>query len=191
MKLWIVGPPGSGKSILADRLGALLSCPVVHLDEIHWLPGWQTRDPIDFREVVDAATAGPAWVVDGNYQLVRRPFLSRADRVIWLDLPLSLCLRRLVRRCLSRAFTREIICNGNRESLRETFLSRKSLLWWAITTDRERRRTYTRELSDRPHDRLRSCREIEAWLVGSSFDQRRIELQRLPELLDGPGTTAR
>jgi adenylate kinase family enzyme len=40
MRLWIVGPPGSGKSILADRLGALLSCPVVHLDEIHWLPGW-------------------------------------------------------------------------------------------------------------------------------------------------------
>jgi adenylate kinase family enzyme len=59
MKLWIVGPPGSGKSILADRLGVLLSCPVVHLDEIYWLPGWQTRDPVEFREVVDVATAGP------------------------------------------------------------------------------------------------------------------------------------
>jgi adenylate kinase family enzyme len=172
MKLWIVGPPGSGKSILADRLGILLSCPVVHLDEIYWLPGWQTRDPVEFREVVDAATAGPSWVVDGNYRLVRRPFLSRADRVIWLDLSLSFCLRRLVRRCVSRAFTREVICNGNRESLRMTFLSRESILWWAITTDRERRRTYTSELCDRPHDRLFSSREIETWLARFPGDQR-------------------
>lgn len=171
MRLWIVGPPGSGKSILADHLGALLSCPIVHLDEIHWLPGWQTRDPVEFREAVDAATAGPEWIVDGNYQFVRRPFLSRADRVIWLDLPLSLCLRRLFRRCLSRAFTREIICNGNRESLRETFLSRKSLLWWAITTDRERRRTYEAELIGRPHDRLRSPGEIADWLDGFAADR--------------------
>ena len=172
MRVWIVGPPGSGKSTIADILAARLSCPVVHLDEIFWLPGWQICDPIEFRETVDAATAGPSWVVDGNYQFVRRPFLSRADRVLWLDLPLWLCLPRLLWRCVSRAFTHEIICNGNRESLRETFTSRKSLLWWAITTDRERRRTYTHELCDRPHDRLGSCREIEAWLSRYPFDQR-------------------
>jgi adenylate kinase family enzyme len=164
MKLWIVGPPGSGKSILADRLGARLSCPVVHLDEVHWLPGWQTRDSVEFRDRVDAATAGPSWVVEGNYQLVRRPFVHRADRVIWLDLPLALCLRRLVRRCVSRARTRQIICNGNRESFRETFLSRESILWWAITTDRERRRAYETEFAGRPHDRLCSPRAIGTWL---------------------------
>lgn len=164
MKIWIVGPPGSGKSTVADILRERLSCPVVHLDELFWLPGWQVSDPFEFHEAVGAATAEASWVVEGNYQLVRQPFLSRADRVIWLDLPLSLCLLRLIRRCLSRVFTREMICNGNRESLHETFLSRKSLLWWAITTDRARRRTYEVELEGRPHDRLRSPRAVAAWL---------------------------
>lgn len=172
MRLWVVGPPGSGKSLLSDRLAALLSCPAVHLDELFWLPGWEVSDPFEFREQVDAATAGPSWVVDGNYQFVRRPFISRADRVIWLDLPLSLCLPRLLRRCLSRAITHEIICNGNHESLRETFLSRKSLLWWAITTDRARRRTYESELADRPHDRLRSPRAVTGWLGRFAEDHR-------------------
>jgi adenylate kinase family enzyme len=166
VRVWIVGPPGSGKSTLADRLGSRLSCPVVHLDEIHWLPGWKTRDPWEFLDLTDAATAGPAWVVEGNYEVVRRPFLPRADLAIWLDLPLFLCLWRILRRCLARASTGEIICNGNRESLRETFLSRKSLLWWAITTDRRRRRTYTGEFTGRPHVRLRTPRETAAWLVG-------------------------
>jgi adenylate kinase family enzyme len=167
LKLWIVGPPGSGKSTLADRLGPRLSCPVVHLDELHWLPGWKERDGESFRALVDEATSGPARIVEGNYQVVRRHFLERADQLVWLDFPLPLCLWRLLRRCVSRACTRELICNGNRESLWMTFCSRESLLWWAITTDRKRRRQFEWEFAERGCVRLRSGREVEKWAEAS------------------------
>ena len=47
MRTVIFGNSGSGKSWLARRLGEKRSTPVVHLDEIFWLPGGfnAKRDP--------------------------------------------------------------------------------------------------------------------------------------------------
>ena len=42
-RVMIVGQPGSGKSTLARRLGQLTGIPVVHIDTIHWQPGWVER----------------------------------------------------------------------------------------------------------------------------------------------------
>lgn len=42
-RVMIVGQPGSGKSRLAQALGARTGLPVVHIDTIHWQPGWVER----------------------------------------------------------------------------------------------------------------------------------------------------
>jgi hypothetical protein len=59
--------------------------PLVELDALHHGAGWVTRPT--FVDDVDAATRGSAWVVDGNYAAVRELLWSRADTVVWLDLP--------------------------------------------------------------------------------------------------------
>ncbi len=56
-------------------------------------------------------------------------------------------LRRLARRTLRRLITREELWNSNRETWRNTFLSRDSLFLWALTTHRRRRRDYPRLLA--------------------------------------------
>ena len=43
MKIQIYGYSGSGKSTLAHDLGAKLELPVLHMDTVHFLPGWQVR----------------------------------------------------------------------------------------------------------------------------------------------------
>ena len=44
MKIAVIGYSGSGKSTTADILGQKLNRPVLHLDRVNFLPGWQERD---------------------------------------------------------------------------------------------------------------------------------------------------
>ncbi len=110
-------------------------------------------------------------MVDGNYSVVRSTIWSRADTVIWLDYPLWLVYARLIPRTIRRVARREALWNGNRERLWEQFFSRDSLLLWALTTYRRRRREYS-ELMRRPENahlrfrRFRSPRQTERWLAG-------------------------
>ena len=159
-RIWIVGPTGSGKSTLARKLGAELSIPVWHLDEIYHLPGWKSIRPPEFLSRVDSITSDSEWIVDGNYGTVRQPFMPRADLIIWLDLPLRMTLPRLLFRSLRRIIRRQPCCNGNYETFRQTFFSRQSILWWAISTDGRRLRFLEAETKNRPHLRVRSSAEL-------------------------------
>jgi adenylate kinase family enzyme len=44
MKIAIIGHSGSGKSTLAAFLGEKYALPVLHVDTIHFLPGWVERE---------------------------------------------------------------------------------------------------------------------------------------------------
>src|SRR4051812_3941900 len=97
-RIWIVGPPGAGKSSVADVLARRLGVEATHLDDLHWEPGWKERSSDDLARRVESALAAPAWVVDGNYLGALRSFMTRADLVLWIDLPLSVCVPRLLLR---------------------------------------------------------------------------------------------
>ena len=43
--LAVIGKSGSGKSTLAKQLGSFYHAPVLHLDAVHFLPGWVERVP--------------------------------------------------------------------------------------------------------------------------------------------------
>ncbi len=166
-RIWIVGPCGAGKSYTADLLAAHAGVPAVHLDDLHWKPGWVASTADEMRPKVDAATAGPGWVVDGNYGRVSDDLRRRADLVIWLDLPFRTTFPRVVSRTFRRLIRGEACCNGNRESVREAFFSRQSVLWWAIKMHLRTRRKLEDELATTPHVRLRSAQEAAAFLENS------------------------
>src|SRR5262245_550885 len=170
-RIWIVGPCGSGKSYTADLLAARAGVPAVHLDDIHWNPGWVESTDEEMRPRVDAATAGPGWVADGNYTRIARDLRDRADLVVWLDLPFRTTFPRVVSRTFGRLARREVCCNGKYESLRETLLSPKSVLWWSITTHLRTRRRLEAELASKAHVRLRSARAVAAFLDGGPAAQ--------------------
>src|SRR4051812_28474588 len=94
----VVGCPGSGKSTLARRLGKQLGLPVIHLDKLFWLPGWEEIDLASFDVRLAEALEAEAWVVDGHYGRTLGMRLERADTVIWLDRPRLTCLCRILRR---------------------------------------------------------------------------------------------
>ena len=156
---------GSGKSTLGRRLAALLDVPYVELDAIHHQAGWRELTAEELRREVEPIVAGDAWVIDGAYRgKLGHLTLDRADTVVWLDLPRRVWLPRLVRRTVLRVVRREELWNGNRESLRNVLFSRDSLILFALRNDRRRRHRYPRELARYRVARLRTQREVDAFV---------------------------
>ena len=169
----VVGATGSGKSILAQRLAARLGIDYVELDELFWDASWTPAAPDVFRARVERATAGPGWVVAGNYGVVRDLVWHRAQTIVWLDYAFPLVLGRLTIRTVRRAVTREVLWNGNREYFLEhcQLWSEKSLFHWLFKTYWRYRRELPGLFAQPVHAhlriaRLRRPREAEAWLAG-------------------------
>jgi len=167
----VVGCSGSGKTRLARTIGAAIGAPVIELDAIMHQAGWQPNE--DFVAEVESATGGDAWVVDGNYRqaTIEGPVWQRADTVVWLDLPRRTIMRHVVLRTARRVLTREVLWNGNRESI-AFVVSRdpvENLILWTWLKYPEFVDRYSNAMHDpawgRLHFvRLRSYAEARAWL---------------------------
>jgi adenylate kinase family enzyme len=173
----VTGSTGSGKTTFARELASILGAPCVELDALNWGPNWTMVDEALFREKVDAATSGEAWVVDGNYggRGAQEIVWRRADTLVWLDPPLPVILARLWQRTVGRIRSGEELWGGNRESFRNTFLSRDSLFVWALKTYRRRRRLYPGLLARPEHAHL-----VVHHFTRAADAERWLEAQRAP-----------
>lgn len=98
-RIVVVGCQGSGKTRLALELGRQLDLPVIHLDVLYWLPGWQPSDTAGFRLRVAEAIAGDRWVVDGSFAgLALDLTLAAADVLVIVERPRWLCQWRIMLR---------------------------------------------------------------------------------------------
>src|SRR5262245_7866572 len=131
-RIAVVGTTGSGKSTFSRRLSGALSLPHIELDALSWKRNWEQTTDEEFFSAVSSAVSQPRWIVDGNYSRARHIIWSRATTLIWLDYPLRRTFPRLLWRTVRRIWTQEEIFNGNRETFSEAFLSRKSILLWAL-----------------------------------------------------------
>jgi adenylate kinase family enzyme len=152
-----------------------MGVPHIELDALHWERGWQPAPLEVFRQRVDAATAGPAWVADGNYHQVRDLTWGRATAVVWLDLPLRTHLWRIVSRSLRRWLRGELLWNTNRETLWGSLLGPESMVVWLLRSYWRRRRETPERLARPEHRglrvvRLRSADGVQAWLAAHERD---------------------
>ena len=99
-RILIIGSAGAGKTVLSRQLGELLQLPIMHLDALHWLPGWEKPPRDDWHRMVGELIQRDSWIMDGNYDGTLEPRLEACDTVILLDLPRTLCLYRVVKRSL-------------------------------------------------------------------------------------------
>lgn len=169
-RIVVVGNTGSGKTTLARALGQRLDLPHAELDALYWEANWTPAETAVFQARVSQAIAGERWVVDGNYSKARDLLWARADTLVWLDYPLLVIWRQLLRRGLRRVITQEPLWQENRETWRGLFFSRESLFLWALQKQWSRRRLYA-ALLRRPEyahlavHRLRTPRAMRRWLA--------------------------
>ena len=156
----VVGNSGSGKTTIAAELATLIGAPHLELDSVFHQPGWVPLPAPEFRARVADFTAAPRWVVDGNYSAVRDLVWSRADTVVWLDLPRWQVMRQLVARTIRRAAHRAELWNGNVEPW-SNFLHldpEQSIIAWAWSRHQVYRDRYLRAMIDPGATQLRFIR---------------------------------
>ena len=132
MRIAILGYSGAGKSTLAARLGERLSLPVLHLDSVHFAPGWVERPDAEAAAEVRGWMARPDWIIEGNYTaLLRAERLALADRILLLELPRFACLGAALRRYRRyRGHTRPDMAPGCPEKFDAEFF------WWLLYAGR-------------------------------------------------------
>jgi hypothetical protein len=163
-----MGPSCSGKTTLAGGLAERFGVPHIELDALHHGPNWQEASAAELRAKVEAALGGlDGWIVDGNYMGKIGTFvIDRADTVIWLDLPLGVCLRRMWRRTTSRIRDDvELWDTGNRETWPNFLFKPNGLLLYTLRTHRRRRREWPLQLGGPKLVRLRSPGQVSRWVA--------------------------
>lgn len=171
-RISIVGTTGSGKSTLARRISAKLGIPHLELDAVHHQADWTPMPENEFRAAVAELIAQRAWVADGNYHGKLGDLVwTRADTVIWFDLPRARVMAQLIRRTVGRALTRRELWNGNREDWRNMFSHNpeRSVIAWGWHTHARNRARYLAARDDPAYRhlefvRIRSHRDARAVL---------------------------
>jgi adenylate kinase family enzyme len=163
----IYGVTGSGKTTLARRVSERTGLPWYPVDDMTWEPGWVGVPADEQRRRIAAVCANEQWIIDHGYSSWLDVVMARVELIVALDYPRWLSLGRLLRRTLLRNLDHRPICNGNTESLRQTF-SRNSIIVWHFQSFAKKRDRVRRWAADPPDGvqivRLTSPAATRRWL---------------------------
>lgn len=123
-KILVIGSGGAGKSTFAARLGRILALEVIHLDVFYWQPGWVETPKDVWQQRVAELAQRDSWIMDGNFSGTLSWRLAACDTVIFLDMPRTLCLWRVLKRLAQyrNSSNRPDMAAGCREKLNLEFL---------------------------------------------------------------------
>ena len=171
-RILVAGTSGSGKTTLARRIAAMAGVPHTEIDALFHGPGWMPRE--SFMGEVTALAAQPGWVTEWQYGVARPLLLQRADLLVWLDLPLTVVMQRVVRRTVVRRLGRTVLWNDNQEPpLRTFFTDPDHIVRWAWRTRHATARRVAGAVTSRPDltvVRLTSQPAVDGWLAGPLLD---------------------
>ncbi|EHP2609284.1 ATP-binding cassette domain-containing protein [Listeria monocytogenes] len=123
-KVLIIGPNGAGKSTFATELGKHYDFEVCHLDKLFWQENWNAVAKADFEDKVDnIMSSKKKYIIDGDYFFNLEKRLEHADLVIWIKIPLFLCVANIIKRRFKyMTNVRPDVTEGCEEKLNLSFL---------------------------------------------------------------------
>ncbi|WP_100408421.1 P-loop NTPase family protein [Bacillus solitudinis] len=165
---------GVGKSTFAKRLGKELGIKAYHLDTMFWKPGWIQASLEEFSGAQNEVVKKEQWIIDGNYSSTVNLRAAYADAIIYLELPLGVCLFRVVKRWLINfGKTREDMTVGCEEKLDWAFIKFICTTYYPRKHSAEERLEKLQKLGPRKTIIiLKSKREMETFLKQLQFERK-------------------
>ncbi|MEM8592474.1 MAG: hypothetical protein AAGF13_08085 [Pseudomonadota bacterium] len=163
-RVMVIGQPGAGKSTLAIMLGEKTGLPIVHLDHIHWKPGWVPRPLEEKILLVRAEEEKPRWIIEGGLKRTSETRLARADTLVWINVGLARRLWRVIARSWRyRGQSRPDLTEGCPEQFGWITVE---FVWFILKTARSAKRRMARDFAafDGEKIELRTIADVEDWL---------------------------
>ncbi|TJZ99722.1 topology modulation protein [Bacillus thuringiensis] len=114
---------GVGKSTFARSLGKILNINVYHLDALYWKPNWVAASFEEFSQLHQEIVNQNQWIIEGNYNNTVKVRAENADTIIYLELPLYVCLYRVIKRWITNiGKTRPDMAEGCKEKIDWNFI---------------------------------------------------------------------
>lgn len=114
---------GVGKSTFARELGKTLDIDVCHLDTLYWKPNWVEASLEEFTAGQKEIVVRDKWIIEGNYNSTYDIRVQHTDTIIYIELPLYICLYRVFKRWITNiGKTRIDMGKGCKEKLDYQFL---------------------------------------------------------------------
>ncbi|WP_449622164.1 topology modulation protein [Robertmurraya sp. Marseille-Q9965] len=161
-RIMVIGvSAGVGKSTFAKRLGEKLQIQVHHLDTFYWKPNWIEASREEFVRAQEQIVGDKEWIIEGNYTDTFQVRVDKADTLIYLELPLYLCLYRVLkRRIMYHGKTRSDMTEGCPEKIDWAFIK------FILTTYFPRKRKMAQRFQsyDKKVIVLKSRKEIKTFL---------------------------
>lgn len=164
-RIMVIGvSAGSGKTTFARRLGELTGIEVAHLDRHYWKSGWIESATEEFIAIQREIVERDQWIIEGNYTStidIREP---HAETVIYLEVPMRVCLYRVIKRRIKyHGRTREDLPPGCPEKIDWAFIK------FIVSTYNRRKRKMAERLKRYANEGktvhyLKSAAQIEEFL---------------------------
>ena len=127
-KIYIIGPVGSGKTTLANKMYEDLNIPVYHLDEVVWEKHNGAdikRSDEEIKKLFDKILMQDAWIIEdvGRNKFFRG--VIKADTIIFLNIKKSVLYRRILLRWIKQKLGLE------KAPYRQGFKELKQMFEWA------------------------------------------------------------
>ena len=109
-KIAIIGCPGSGKSYLSRYLTNYTNINLYHLDNMYWFGDYDHISEEEFVNKVDKVIQKPSWIIDGHFKESLSQRVSKADTIIYFNLPGITCVNGVKHRIKYHSIRDDMPC---------------------------------------------------------------------------------
>ena len=171
-KISIIGGSGTGKTTLSNILSKKYNIQAIHIDGIHHLKDWKTRDKSERDKIILDILQKEQWIIDGTYKDTLKQRLQKSDLIIWLDYSTTSQLKGILKRFLKNFMKEREEIPGCKERLNLKFLK------YVINYNKNKRHFITDALQTIDENKIKVIifkkqKDLNKWLKEQNIDIRK------------------